>query len=217
MTGIYEQYPFQPLLTRKQAQQSREYSRFSALTLLPETDYRHVSVKCTPGQEQTVRKEILQIVRQHLPATISFAIVSLQEENALNEDGFLLMSRLFALLSAISLWIAVLGIYSAITLDTQSRQKEVAIRKINGAGPKVIAILFGKLYIRLLLFGAIPGLLVVFAALSTVMPVQLQSHLYHPGIWFGTLLLTAVVIFITVAYRIHRIAVMNPVEVIKSE
>lgn len=219
VTGIYEQYPFQPLLTRQQAQQSREYSRFSVLTFLPETDYRNVSVKCTAGQEQTVRKEILQIVRQRLPATIPFAVVSLEEENALNGDGdgFLLLSRLFALLSAISLWIAVLGIYSAITLDTQSRQKEVAIRKINGAGPKVIALLFGKLYIRLLLFGAIPGLLVVFAALSKMMPVQLQSQLYHPGIWFGTLLLTALVILATVAYRIRRIAMMNPVEVIKSE
>ena len=81
----------------------------------------------------------------------------------------------------------------------------------------MIALLFGKLYIRLLLFGAIPGLLVVFAALSKMMPVQLQSQLYHPGIWFGTLLLTALVILVTVAYRIRRIAMMNPVEVIKSE
>lgn len=218
VTGIYEQYPFQPLLTRKQAEQSRDYSRFSALSLLPETGgYPYVSVKCTPGQEQTVRKEILQIVRRRLPATIPFPIVSLQEENEKNGDGFLVMSRLFALLSVISLWIAVLGIYSAITLDTRSRQKEVAIRKINGAGPKVIALLFGKLYVRLLLFGAVPGLLVVFAALSKMMPPQLQSRLCHPGIWFGTLFFTAVIILVTVAYRIHRIAVLNPVDVITSE
>lgn len=217
VTGIYEQYPFQPVLTRKQAEKSREYSRFSAITLLPKGEYSHVSVKCIPGQEQAVRKEILKIVRQRLPETIPFPIVSLQEENEQNGEGFLLMSRLFALLSVICLWIAILGIYSAITLDTQSRQKEVAIRKINGAGPKVIALLFGKLYVRLLLFAAIPGLLLVFGALSQMMPPQLQSRLYHPGIWLGTLLITASVILVTVAYRIHRIAVLNPGDVIKSE
>ena len=51
---------------------------------------------------------------------------------------------------------------SAITLDTHSRQKEVAIRKINGAGPRVIALLFGRLYIRLLVVAAIPSLAIVY-------------------------------------------------------
>ncbi len=34
--------------------------------------------------------------------------------------------------SIVSLIITLLGVYSAITLDTERRQKEVAIRKING-------------------------------------------------------------------------------------
>ncbi len=38
--------------------------------------------------------------------------------------------------SIVSLIITLLGVYSAITLDTERRQKEVAIRKINGAGIK---------------------------------------------------------------------------------
>lgn len=34
----------------------------------------------------------------------------------------------------VSIIITLLGVYSSITLDTERRQKEVAIRKVNGAG-----------------------------------------------------------------------------------
>ena len=48
------------------------------------------------------------------------------------------------LLGIISALLVILSIYSAISMDTVSRQKEVAIRKINGATPKIIALMFGK-------------------------------------------------------------------------
>lgn len=58
-----------------------------------------------------------------------------------------LMRSAFMLLAIVSLLLVILSIYSAISMDTVSRQKEVAIRKINGATPKVIALLFGKTYL----------------------------------------------------------------------
>ena len=120
-----------------------------------------------------------------------------QEERFRSNGESKLISDLFTLLSAISVIITVLGIYSAITLDTVSRQKEVAIRKINGAGPKVIALLFGKLYIRLLVIS--------------------PAWLNNPLMWLGIILLTATIVFVTVAYRIWLISRLNPAEVIKSE
>lgn len=120
----------------------------------------------------------------------------------------------------ISLIITVLGIYSAITLDTRSRQKEVAIRKINGAGPRVIALLFGKLYIRLLLVAAIPSLAIVYLFLHSLIKSEMiisPQWLNYPFMWLGILFLTAAIVFITVAYRIWLISRLNPSEVIKSE
>ncbi len=54
------------------------------------------------------------------------------------------------ILGAVALVICVMGIYSTIALDTRARRKEVAIRKINGAKPKDIALLFARLYVVLI-------------------------------------------------------------------
>ena len=131
-----------------------------------------------------------------------------------------MMSELFMLLSVISLIITVLGIYSAITLDTYSRQKEVAIRKINGAGPRVIALLFGKLYIRLLVIAAIPSLAIVYIFLRKMISKKVvisAEWLNNPVLWLSILVLTTAIVFITVGYRIWLVSRLNPAEVIKSE
>lgn len=220
ITGVYEQYPFQPLLTREQTEQyaaPNEENRFSAITVPATFHYQQFSVKCVTGQEKAVGKKIEAIVRERLPESLPFEMLTFREEQAQQEGGLPLLSQLFGLLSAVSLLITTLGIYSAIALDTQSRQKEVAIRKINGADPKVIAMLFGKLYIRLLLAAMIPGLLLVFVALSASLPPVYHRWVYHPLIWLGTIAVSTGVIAVTVLYHIRRISRLNPADVIKSE
>ena len=143
-----------------------------------------------------------------------------QEERFRYNGGSELMSDMFTLLSIISLIITILGIYSAITLDTHSRQKEVAIRKINGAGPRVIALLFGKLYIRLLIIAAIPSLAIVYLflhALTDSEAVISPGWLNNPLIWLEIIFLTTTIVCVTVAYRIWLISRLNPAETIKTE
>ena len=220
ITGIYEQLPFEPLYTREQISRANQYHRFTFLSVPEKADYRTAYIKCMPGQEQDVRKGILNIVRSKLPESIPFLLTTKQEERFRYIGGEKMMSELFMLLSVISLIITVLGIYSAITLDTYSRQKEVAIRKINGAGPRVIALLFGKLYIRLLVIAAIPSLTIVYLFLRMLISKKVvisAEWLNNPVLWLSIIFLTATIVFITVAYRIWLISRLNPAEVIKSE
>ena len=212
ITGKYEQLPFEPVYTQDQ--------RFSFISVPKEPNYRVAYIKCIAGQEQNVRKEILKIVHNWLPASIPFLLTTKQEERFRLNGGEMLISDLFSLLSVISIVITVLGIYSAITLDTVSRQKEVAIRKINGAGPKVIALLFGKLYIRLLAISAIPALAIVYMLLRILTQEKITidpGWLNNPLMWLAILLLTTTIVFVTVAYRIWLISRLNPAEVIKTE
>lgn len=220
ITGVYEQLPFEPLYTREQIAKANQYHRFTFLSIPEKPDYRVVYIKCVPGQEQIIKKEVLRIVRHWLPESIPFELTTKQEERFRYNGGADLMSNLFMLLSVISLFITVLGIYSAITLDTRSRQKEVAIRKINGAGPRVIALLFGRLYIRLLVVAAIPSLAIVYLFLHSLIKSEMiisPQWLNNPFMWLGIIFLTAAIVFITVAYRIWLISRLNPSEVIKSE
>ncbi|MBD9167377.1 MAG: ABC transporter permease [Parabacteroides johnsonii] len=220
ITGIYEQLPFEPVYTKEQTAKVNQYLRFSFITVPEKANYSTAYIKCVAGQEQNIRKEILRIVHSRLPASIPFLLTTKQEERFRLNGESELISNLFTLLSVISVIITVLGIYSAITLDTVSRQKEVAIRKINGAGPKVIALLFGKLYIRLLLISAVPSLAIVYTFLRILTKEKITiapEWLNNPFMWLGIIFLTASIVFVTVAYRIWLISRLNPAETIKTE
>ena len=211
ITGIYEQLPFEPVYTQDQMAKANQsqYHRFSFISVPKEPNYRVAYIKCIAGQEQNVRKEILKIVHNWLPASIPFLLTTKQEERFRLNGGEMLISDLFSLLSVISIVITVLGIYSAITLDTVSRQKEVAIRK-----------LFGKLYIRLLAISAIPALAIVYMLLRILTQEKITidpGWLNNPLMWLAILLLTTTIVFVTVAYRIWLISRLNPAEVIKTE
>ena len=111
----------------------------------------------------------------------------------------------------------MLGIYSAVTLDTEYRRKEMAIRKINGAGIRQIAILFARLYIVLLFSTAIlafplVGVLLHFFSQMYASFVEV-GVLFYSSIFLVVVLLTVVTVYV----RIRNIARINPAEVIKRE
>lgn len=126
ITGIYEQLPFEPVYTQDQMAKANQsqYHRFSFISVPKEPNYRVAYIKCIAGQEQNVRKEILKIVHNWLPASIPFLLTTKQEERFRLNGGEMLISDLFSLLSVISIVITVLGIYSAITLDTVAGKKK---------------------------------------------------------------------------------------------
>ena len=64
-------------------------------------------------------------------------------------EGLNVLRNLFIVCAIISLLITILGIYHSIQIDTERRQKEVAIRKVN-AHISDIYWLFGKSYVMLL-------------------------------------------------------------------
>ncbi len=119
--------------------------------------------------------------------------------------------------SIVSLLITLLGVYSTITLDTERRQKEVAIRKVNGAGLKQIILLFARLYIKLLTVSAI----IAFPLIYIVIQIWKKAYIvffndgiiYWAGIFIGITFITA----LTVLFRILGIARINPAKVIKNE
>ena len=78
----------------------------------------------------------------------------------------------------------MLGVYSSITLDTERRQKEVAIRKVNGAGMSHIIWLFARLYIPLLMVTAALSFPLVYLVLQ--LGKQIYTVFFNCGFWFWT-------------------------------
>lgn len=174
-------------------------------------------LKCHPGKMEEVRTWIEQKLREVFPASVEPKIGTLQAEIEEYQSLENNLKGIILFFSGVCLIITLLGVYSAITLDTERRQKEVAIRKVNGAGLKEIIALFARLYVRLLGISAIFAFPIVFLILQIWK--QMYSVFFHYGIlyWGGILLGVAGITALTVIFRILKIARINPATIIKSE
>ena len=164
-----------------------------------------------------MRAWIEQKLRETLPSSVKPKIKTLQkdiEENQALENN---LKGIILFFSIVCLIITLLGVYSAITLDTERRQKEVAIRKVNGAGLKEIIALFARLYLWMLGISAIFAFPIVFAILQ--MWKQMYLVFFNDGIlyWGGTLFGVTGITALTVIFRILKIARINPAKIVKQE
>lgn len=134
----------------------------------------------------------------------------------------IIVEKLCMVLVAVSLLCIILSIYSSVSLDTRGRQKEVAIRKINGAKVKNIILLFAKPYIKLFTissFIVLPFIiLITFIICKNSIP---ENQLYIVIILIISILLTllinAAVTILTIWQKLYKIAHSNPSEMINRE
>lgn len=177
----------------------------------------HCYLKCEPGKTAEIKKMIEKTLQETLPESIHPQVTTLQEDIYEAQAIENKLKGIILFFSIVSLLITLLGVYSTITLDTERRQKEVAIRKVNGAGLKQIILLFSHLYIRLLTVSAVIAFPLIYIVIQMWKKAYIvffnDGIIYWAGIFIGITFITA----LTVLFRILRIAQINPAEVIKNE
>ncbi len=103
-----------------------------------------------PGRYNALWDEV-QATIVRLEPTVANQILFNAYDGMASEVKLLLNVRKGSwVLGGVALLICLIGIYSTIALDTRARRKEMAIRKINGAKPRDIALLFARLYVVLI-------------------------------------------------------------------
>jgi len=127
------------------------------------------------------------------------------------------MGLLFNIFSILSIGISCLGLFGLATFATQSRTKEVGIRKVLGAGETGIVILLAKEFLRLVAL----SLVIAFPIAWYTMHRWLQGFVERVGI-SGWIFVAAggaalIIAFLTVASQTIRAAVANPVNSLRSE
>ena len=184
---------------------------------LEENSTYHCYIKCEPGQKKLVGEGLEEVLRKHLPESIDIQLKTMMDDIRQKQSMAFELRGIVGFFSIVSLLIVLLGVYAAITLDTEYRRKEMAIRKVNGAGVKDIAFIFARLYIWLLVITAI------FAFPIVMFVIQSYSSLYavfaNTGIGFYVSIFVGItlVIALTVGFRIYLITKVNPAEIIRKE
>ena len=180
-------------------------------------DNEYCYIKCRKGCVDDVRESIDKILCEFYPESFKPECSTLAEALRVRESDVFFVRDVAMFMSVVILLICLLGVYSAITLDTEFRQKEMAIRKVNGASMKDIAILFARLYIVLLTVSFVIALPVVLKAVDHVSSLYYifieTGFTFYATVFIAMLLIVA----LTVGWKIWRISRVNPAEVIKRE
>ena len=138
----------------------------------------------------------------------AFASLTASERNLMNA---------LVLLAVLCVLIAVFGVYSIVTLTCQERRREIAVRKIHGAGLRDILGIFVREYGLLLVLASA----LAFAVGYTIVHQWLQQFQRQaPVSWWLFAAVFAgmsLIICLTVAHRVLTTARENPYDVIKNE
>lgn len=182
----------------------------------------HYNLSCIVKVKPEYRKEFPDMIKSELfkhvnQATTTVYIHSMKEHSAFYLDDEQNIFRLTTAFSIICVLISLLGIYASVSLSTERRKKEVAIRKINGATPFIILSIFAKSYLMQLVVSAA----IAFPILVLVLNKWLQGYTTRITIdilpFIILFLLMAIIVSITIVWQLWRIALVNPAEVVKSE
>ena len=174
-------------------------------------------VKTTGGNTENTLLKVKQILEEYLPETLEPEVKTLAQvidESNVLQYKFQSMLTFFTI---VCLVITVLGIYSAITMDTRHRQKEMSIRKINGAPTWSIALLFVRLYCRLLGISFLLTFPILWVGIRQWLSFY-TIHFYHGiGFWLSIVSIMVAIVGFTVFWKVREIIRIDPVEVLKNE
>jgi ABC-type antimicrobial peptide transport system permease subunit len=201
-------------------------------------DFHNVSVKEQIGNMIFVVKPLFYIttsIRLNDPASIQESIVELEKIWSLvypsmvfeykffdeNIESFYReekkLSSLLQAFSAIFLLLACLGLYGLLSFVVNRRMKEVAVRKVFGAGIGQIVGLISKDYIVLIVIS-----FVIAAPVSYYFMDQwLSNYVFHiPITWWVLVapgLLALGIAMVTLSGKLFKAASRNPAETLKYE
>ena len=138
----------------------------------------------------------------------------MQEEKDIN--GSILKVNMF--LAIVATLLSLVGMFNLVSLDILRRTKEVGIRKIQGAPVPLLMFLLSKKFLIILLIASILG-----CAGGYYMSVALMDSIwdYYVKVSAGILIYAAMIMIVTtiltLAFRITRAAMKNPVESLRYE
>ncbi len=193
-------------------------SRMTFIAIEPDQPLESWIMVPKAGRYDELLRSVNSTIARVEPTVVNRMVFNLYERQAYIVE-MMRNVRLGAwLLGSVALLICVMGIYSAIALDTRARRKEMAIRKINGAKRWDIASIFVRLYVLLFVVALaliVPLAMLVQPALRQADPSFADLSLVAPV--FAGSLSVILAIALIVGWHVRGIMRVNPADIIAKE
>lgn len=160
----------------------------------------------------------------NLPSDFHYPANSVYDLDFIDDQIIRFVGELISILTAISILCIILTVYSSISLETRGKQKEVAIRKVNGAKTRDIVMLFSRYYIVTLCTAYVLSLLIGVALIFVICITANGLHGWTSEetrvcitCYLESIAPITLVTLLTVWQKIYKISHINPALLIKKE
>jgi putative ABC transport system permease protein len=186
------------------------------LTMRMQQDYQRVFIKIRPGSETASLGHIESTFKQLFPLS-PFSYVFKDEENRKYYEAEERWKQMLLFASLVTIFISCVGLFALSVFSVERRTKEIGVRKVLGASPRIIVALVSKDFLRLV----IVALLIAIPAVWMGAEKWLQRYPYRitVSIWMftGMGLVVMLIALVTVSFQSIRAALTNPVDSLRSE
>lgn len=173
---------------------------------------------------------LIKITGNDVPETINYIKSAWAEYNDNNVNVHFLnetinnlyryennLAKLIGIFSIITIIIAIMGVFGLILFNSKYKEKEIAIRKVNGASVKGIILLLNK---NILIQFFISFIIAI--PISYIIIIEwLEGFAYKTPVYWWIFLLGGVIVFIitlvNVSGQSYRSATANPTKALKKE
>ena len=125
--------------------------------------------------------------------------------------------KIFDIFTYLAIFMSCVGLFGLSTYVVQQRMKEMSIRKVLGASPVKIMVLFSNFFLKLIAIAFLFGVPTAYYVIT----MWLEGFAYHLEVsWiiFGfAALIILLFVIATISYQSLRIARVNPVDNIRND
>lgn len=210
IAGTFQSIPYQGSL---------KIDIYSFIVIDPKEAYgaTHYILVAKPGEYKEMQVAVDSMIQKLEPAVVKPMSSNLRDYMARSMFALEILQNIAWILAIVSLAICLISIFSTVMLDTQTRKKEVAIRKVNGALTKDIAKLFGRTYLVITLTAMVFA--VVAMLLFHIVLSQMFDMVKINPVFPIILSIVVVVGFIAaiIACQVRKIMKVDPSEILAKE
>lgn len=170
-----------------------------------------------PGEYKEMQIAVDRMIQKLEPAVVKPMSSNLRDYMAREMFALEILQNIAWILAVVSLAICLISIFSTVMLDTQTRKKEVAIRKVNGALTRDITKLFGRTYLVITLIAMVFAVVAILL-FHIVLSRTFEMVKINPA--FPIILSVVIVIgFIAaiIACQVRKIMKVDPSEILAKE
>ena len=210
IAGTFQSIPYQG---------SMRTDIYSFIVIDPKNAYdaKHYILVAKPGEYKEMQIAVDRIIQKLEPAVVKPMASNLRDYMVLEMLALEILQNIAWILAIVSLAICLISIFSTVMLDTQTRKKEVAIRKVNGALTRDITKLFGRTYLVITLIAMVFAVVAILL-FHIVLSRTFEMVKINPA--FPIILSVVIVIgFIAaiIACQVRKIMKVDPSEILAKE